>query len=76
MNKDRRQELARICVRLEDVLSDLEAVQAEEEDCRDNTPENLQGTERYAECEEACDNLDAAVTGVNDAIDAISQITG
>ena len=75
MNKDRRQELAGICIRLGGVLSDLEALQAEEENSRDNTPENLQGTERYEESEAACDALADAVDGLNTAIDAISQIT-
>lgn len=61
MNKARRQELTRICGRLEDALSDLEAVQAEEENRRDSTSENLQGTERYEESVAACDNLTDAV---------------
>lgn len=74
MNKGRRQELARICARLEDALSDLETVQAEEENSRDSTPENLQGTERYEESEAACDNLTDAVDGLTAAIDAINQI--
>lgn len=74
MNKPRRSELSRIRGQLEQALSDLEAVQAEEEDSRDSTPENLQGTERYEESVAACDNLTDAVDGLNAAIDAISQI--
>lgn len=75
MNKGRRQKLARICVRLEDALSDLETVQAEEENSRDSTPENLQGTERYEESVDACDNLTDAVDSLNAVIDAINRIT-
>jgi len=71
MNKDRRQELERICVLLEEALSDLEAVQAEEEDSRDNTPESLQYTERYEQSEAACDNLVDAVSSLEDAITSI-----
>ena len=74
MNKARRQELARICVRLEDALSDLEAVQAEEENSRDNTPESLQGTDRYAESDAACDNLVEAVSELETAIGLINEL--
>ena len=75
MNNPRRSELDRIREQLEQALNDLEAVQAEEEDSRDSTPENLQCTEQYEESEAACDNLTDAVDSLNAAIDAISQIT-
>ena len=73
MNNDRRRELNRICGQIERALSDLEAVQAEEEDSRDSTPENLQGTERYEISEAACDRIAEAVDGLNAAIDAIAE---
>lgn len=72
MNKARRSELNRICGQIERALSDLEAVQAEE-DSRDSTPENLQGTERYEISVAACDSLADAVAGLETAIDAISE---
>ncbi len=58
---------------VESALEDLEDVQAEEEDSRDNTPENLQGTDRYVICEEACDSIAEAVESLEDAINAIDQ---
>ena len=73
MNKARRRELSHICVRLEDALSDLEAVQAEEENSRDNTPENLQTTERYENSDAACSKLLDAATELQNAIDSISE---
>ncbi len=73
MNKARRSELDRIRGQLEQALSDLEAAQAEEEDSRDSTPENLQGTERYEISVAACDSLADAVAGLETAISAISE---
>lgn len=74
MNKIRRNKLDRIRRQLEKVLDDLEAVQAEEEDCLDSTPEGLQNTERYEQSEIACgclieaaERLEAAINAINDA---------
>lgn len=72
MNNDRRRELDRIRDRLEQALSDLESVQAEEEDCRDRMPE---GSEQYARSEDASANLDEAIDGLNTVIDAATQAT-
>lgn len=63
----------RICGQLEQALNDLEAVQAEEENCRDSTPEGLQNTERYEQSEAACDCLAEAVEGLETAINAINE---
>lgn len=73
MNKVRRGELERIRALIEQAQDDLEAVQAEEENCRDNTPESLQNTERYEQSEAACNSLAKAVGSLESAIDAIDQ---
>lgn len=73
VNKARRSDLNRICGQLEQVLNDLEAVQAEEEDSRDSTPEGLQNTERYEQSEVACDRLAEAIEGLETAINAIIE---
>lgn len=75
MNKARRNELDRIRWQLEQALSDLEAVQTEEEDCLDNTPESLQNTERYEQSEIACGCLIEAVKGLEATINAICDAT-
>lgn len=75
MNTARRKELDRIRGQLEQALDDLEAVQAEEENCLDNTPESLQNTERYEQAEIACGCLLEAVEGLEAAINAISDAT-
>lgn len=46
---------------LESVISDLQDVLDEESDCMYNTPENLQGSERYKLSEEACDYMEDVI---------------
>ena len=76
MNNKRRTELQRLSSQLEQILSELEAVQAEEEDSRDSTPENLWNTERYEQSEMACDSLGEAVDGLSSIIENISDAIG
>ena len=75
MNNRRRNKLENILGLLESAKDCLEAVLNEEENCRDNIPENLQGSERYELVEAACDNLTEAVDGLDTAIEAINQAT-
>ena len=46
MNKIRRKNLQSIIDQLEELRISLEDIQAEEEECRDNIPENMQDSER------------------------------
>lgn len=41
MNNKRRSDLQRLSSQLEQILSELEAIQGDEENSRDSTPENL-----------------------------------
>ncbi len=75
MNNPRRNELENILKLLESAKDRLEAVLDEEEESRDSTPENFQGTERYEISEAACDNLAEAVDSLDTAIDAVNQAT-
>lgn len=60
MNKDRRKRIQNACEILKDVLS-------EEEMYFDNMPENLQGSDRGMQSEDAIDIL----TGVVDSLEEI-----
>ena len=52
MNKVRRKSIQDIASQLETLKSELEGLQGEDEDYRDNIPENLQGSARYERSEE------------------------
>ncbi|MCI6468167.1 MAG: hypothetical protein MSA90_22220 [Faecalicatena sp.] len=75
MNKVRRSKLEKIAEAITDLKEQLETLQEEEEEYRDNMPENLQGSERYEKADEACDNLYTAVSNLEDAVDCINVAT-
>jgi hypothetical protein len=84
MNKFRRKEIYVIIRRLLsviqkgecdkdvliDILADIEYIQNEEEDYRDNIPENMQGGSRYERSDEACDNMSYACDYIGEATDS------
>ena len=53
MNAKRRRRLSTVYEHLSIAVSDLEGIIDEEQDCLDNTPENLQDSDIYAEREDA-----------------------
>ena len=49
----------------------VDSVCDKEQDCLDNYPENLQGTERYERMEDAVDNLNDALENIDEARERI-----
>ncbi len=76
MNKARRKNLQNIVDKLEELMADVEAIQEEEEEYRDNIPENMQNGERYEQAEFACDALSEATDSISAAIDSINEAMG
>ena len=74
MNKERRKKIQGIADQLEELKGNLELIQEEEEEYRDNIPENLQGSERYEKAEEACDALSEAVDSLDDIIASLGEL--
>lgn len=81
MNNKRRKNIAEIISQLnslsekvENILSDIEIVKDEEEECLENIPENLQESERYNQVEEAADNLNTAYDMCQDVVGNIEEI--
>ena len=74
MNKNRRQQLNGLLDGLERIKDELEAVCEEEQDYFDNMPENLQGSIRGTESEEAIDAMNDAVSALEDVISTIESI--
>ena len=76
MNKVRRKNLQSIVDKLEELMADVEAIQEEEEEYRDNIPENMQSGDRYEQAEAACDALSEATDSISSAIDSINEAMG
>lgn len=51
----------------------VDSVCDKEQDCMDNYPENLQGTERFERMEDAVDSLNDALEKIDDAKSSIES---
>ena len=71
MNKARRKELTDIYHGIAELMERLEIVLDEEQECLDNIPENLQGSERYERAENAVSSLESAFDSLSEAFDYI-----
>ena len=81
MNKIRRKEIYIVCNKLEtfkniqaserrsnltDIINDIEMILSDEQYYMDSIPENMQGGSKYEKAEEACDNLENAISELNE----------
>ena len=67
MDNKRRSRLREAIGMLSNATTVVEAVCDKEQDCMDNCPENLQGSERYERMEDAVDNLNDALERLEEA---------
>lgn len=74
MNKARRQQLRKWLEDIEGIKSELETICSDEQDYFDNMPENLQGSQRGSDAEEAIEQMNEAVEYIEDAISIIEDI--
>lgn len=73
MNRQRRVALAKIYETITATSEELEALQEEETEYRDNMPENMQGSERYEAADAAVDAMQEAIDQLSDALDSIGE---
>lgn len=73
MNKARRISITKIADNLQALKSDVESIQSEEQDAYDNLPESIQDGERGDRMQEAIDNLDDALTLIDEAVTSLMQ---
>ncbi|MDR1329557.1 MAG: hypothetical protein LBK23_08165 [Oscillospiraceae bacterium] len=67
MNNSRRKLLSELKKVIDDLIEDITVVQTDEEDYRDNIPENLQNSEKYATSEAAISEMQFAIDYLQDA---------
>lgn len=74
MNNARRKIISNIATKLGGIKSEVQNVMYEEQDAFDSMPENLQGSTRGEESEEAIDTLDEVVNSIEEAIEGLESI--
>ncbi len=74
MNKERRNRISVVNSRLNVLAEELRSIKEEEENYYDNIPENLQGSMRAEESEEAIDLLDEVVDKIEEIVDQLREI--
>lgn len=75
MNEQRRKGLRAVINKLEEARNTIESLKDEEQDAYDNLPEGVQSGERGDTMMEAIDNLDCAVSSIEDAIGYVDDAT-
>lgn len=76
MNKGRRTSLREATGLLDRAVDIIKDARNEEQECLDNMPENLQGSERYESMESAIDSLEEAIEKIDDAKESIGEAMG
>ena len=74
MNKERRKLINNNINLLENIKSNLESILSDEEYCFENMPENLQGSIRGEESENAIDLLNEAINNLEDIVNSLTEI--
>ena len=74
MNNNQRKKLKEAQTHLGMALDIVSTIRDEEQDKLDNTPENLQNSERYTIMENAIDELEEAVDNIEQATECINNV--
>ena len=69
MNNARRKQIDKAIAILYTANEMIENIRSDEEEYMDNMPENLQGSMRYSDAEDACSHLEDAISWVESAIE-------
>ena len=67
MNNTRREKLKKALIMINEIRDIVNQICDQEQECLENFPENLQGTDRYDDMEIAVDNLTEAIEKLEEA---------
>lgn len=73
MNNQRRKQITKIINDLENSKDDITDILQEEEEAFDNMPENLLGSERAEQSQNAIDLLNDAINNLDEAINNLEE---
>ena len=73
INNKKREILSSVISKIDDAKNWLQGVLDDEENCLNNMPENLEGSERYNKLEDAVDALEGAADKLDEAKEDIEE---
>ena len=76
MNRTRREKIDSLIEQLDVLKSDIESLTDDEQTAYDNLPENIQTGNRGELMMSAIDNLESAVSSVEEAVDYLNEARG
>ena len=74
MNKQRRQKIRDIRKDIENCKENLQKILDEEQDYFDNMPENLQGSIKGTDSEDAIDTMESCIEDLENIINVLTEI--
>lgn len=74
MNKQRRQKIRDVRREIENCKENLQKILDEEQDYFDNMPENLQGSVRGSDSEDAIDTMENCIEDLENIINELMEI--
>ena len=74
MNKQRRQKIRDVKKEIENCKENLQKILDEEQDYFDNIPENLQGSMRGSDSEDAIDTMENCIEDLENIIKELTEI--
>lgn len=74
MNKQRRQKIRDVRKEIENCKENLQKILDEEQDYFDNMPENLQGSMRGSDSEDAIDTMESCIEDLENIIKELMEI--
>lgn len=76
MNKSRRSRIDEIIQKIEDLTYDIDVLRDEEEESYYNLPESIQYSDRGEAMSEAIDNLESAISSLEEATEYLNEAKG
>lgn len=73
MNKQRRKSIQEVMTKLEELKEQLDYILSDEQEAFDNLPESLQDSERGNAMSEAIDNLEYAMSSIEEVVEYLEE---
>ncbi len=73
MNNDRRKALSNLHSKIDDLRNEVESIMNDESDAYENMPDSIKDGERGQAAELARDNLENAISSLQDALNSIEE---